>query len=27
MVRPEVRDTAGKVTDVLSPFDNELGLE
>ena len=27
MVRPEVRDTAGKVIDVLSPFDNELGLE
>jgi hypothetical protein len=26
-VRPEVRDTAGKVTDVLSTFDNELGLE
>ena len=27
IVRPEVRDTAGKVTDVLSTFDNELGLE
>jgi hypothetical protein len=27
MVRPEVRDAAGKVTDSLSPFDNELGLE
>lgn len=27
MVRPEVRDTTGKVTDVLSTFDNELGLE
>lgn len=26
MVRPEVRDTAGKVTDPLSPFDNELSL-
>jgi hypothetical protein len=27
MVGPEVRDAAGKVTDSLSPFDNELGLE
>ena len=27
VVRPELRDTAGKVTDVLSTFDNELGLE
>jgi hypothetical protein len=26
MVRPEVRDTTGKVADVLSAFDNELGL-
>jgi hypothetical protein len=26
-VRPEVRETAGKVTDVLSPFENEPGLE
>lgn len=24
VVRPELRDTAGKVTDVLSTFDNEL---
>jgi hypothetical protein len=27
VVRPEVRDTTGKVTDVLSAFDNELDLE
>ncbi|KAM0698915.1 hypothetical protein Q7P36_000959 [Cladosporium allicinum] len=27
MVRPEVRDTTGKVADVLSTFDNELSLE
>ena len=26
-VRPEVRETTGKVADVLSPFKNELGLE
>lgn len=27
MVRPEVRDTTGEVADVLSAFDNELGLK
>jgi hypothetical protein len=27
IARPEVRDTAGKVADSLSPFDEELSLE
>lgn len=27
VVRPEVRDASGKVTDVLGTFDNELDLE